>query len=155
MQTEIIISDTLSIPYSELKFTTSRSSGPGGQNVNKVNTRVTLWFDAVDSPSLSDHQKELIRTHLPMRINKEGILRVVSQKHRTQAANREEAIVRLVSLLRESLQEALPRKETKVPRAVKERRLEEKKHRSRIKESRSKINSLIVGKTKKGCFHYD
>ena len=141
MDSKIDITEKLTVPLSELKFTASRSSGPGGQNVNKVNTRVTLWFDVVNSPSLSDHQKELIRNRLPTRINKGGILRVVSQKHRTQASNREEAIVRFASLLRESLQEALPRKETKIPKATKERRLDEKKYRSRIKESRSNIIS--------------
>jgi len=138
MTNTINITEKLIIPLSELSFTASRSSGPGGQNVNKVNTRVTLWFDVTNSPSLSDHQKELIWTRLPTRINKEGILRVVSQKHRTQDSNRDEAVERFTSLLRESLQEALPRKETEVPKALKERRLGEKKHRSRIKESRSK-----------------
>lgn len=143
MNSQIKIVDRLAISISELKFTASRSSGPGGQNVNKVNTRVTLWFDVVNSPSLLDHQKELIRNSLPTRINKEGILRVVSQKHRTQATNREEAVERFTSLLQESLQEALPRMETKIPKALKERRLDEKKHRSRIKVSRSKINPSI------------
>ena len=131
----------LSIPLSELKFTFSRSSGPGGQNVNKVNTRVTLWFDVVNSPSLSERQKQLIRNHLPTRINKDGILRVVSQKHRNQALNRDEAVKRFALLLSESLQEVLTRKETKVPMAAKERRLDEKKHRSRIKQNRSKFIS--------------
>ncbi len=85
-------------------------SGPGGQNVNKVNTRMTLGFYVANLPSLSDHQKELIRNRLPTRINREGVLRVVSQKHRTQALNRDATIERFVSLLRESLQEALLRK---------------------------------------------
>ena len=142
MNSQIKIVDRLAISISELKFTASRSSGPGGQNVNKVNTRVTLWFDVVNSPSLLDHQKELIRNSLPTRINKEGILRVVSQKHRTQASNREEAIERFASLLRESLQEALPRKETEVPKAAKERRLVEKKHRGQIKGKRSEPITL-------------
>jgi ribosome-associated protein len=141
MDSPFKISEQLSISLNELKFTASRSSGPGGQNVNKVNTRVTLWFDVVNSLSLSDHQKELIGNRLPTRINKVGVLRVVSQKHRTQAANREEAVERFASLLRESLEEALSRKDTKVPKTVKERRLDNKKHRSRIIESRSKILS--------------
>jgi ribosome-associated protein len=90
-------------------------------------------------PSLSGHQKELIWNPLPTRINKKGIFRVVSQKHRTQASSRDEAVEPFTSLLRESLQEALPRRETKAPKAVKERRLDDKKHQSCIKESRSKI----------------
>lgn len=141
MITEIKITNQPSIPLSELRFTFSRSSGPGGQNVNKVNTRVTLWFDVANSPNLTDHQKELIRNRLPMRINKEGVLRVVSQKHRTQASNRDEVVERFVSLLGESLQEPLPRKKTTISKTAKERRLDEKKYRSRIKESRSKILS--------------
>ena len=107
--------------------------------MNKVNTRMTLWFDVINSPNLSDHQKELIRNRLPTRINKEGVLRVVSQKHRSQAFNRDEAVKRFTSLLRESLQEELPRKKAIISKAAKKRRLDEKKHRSRIKESRLKI----------------
>lgn len=139
MKSPIRITDRLSVCFRELRFTSSRSSGPGGQNVNKVNTRVTLWFDVANSPSLTDHQKELIRNRLPTRINKEGVLRVVSQKHRTQASNRDEAVKRFASLLGESLQEALPRRKRSVPMAARERRIDEKKHRSRIKERRSKI----------------
>ena len=141
MASSVKIYDQLLIPLSELRFTFSRSSGPGGQNVNKVNTRVTLWFDVVNSPNLTDHQKELIRNHMPTRINKDGVLRVVSQKHRSQASNRDEAVERFVSLLGESLQEALPRKKTTISKTAKERRLNEKKYRSRIKERRSKILS--------------
>jgi len=141
MTSQIKISDNLSIPLNELKFSYSRSSGPGGQNVNKVNTRVTLWFDVANSPSLSDDQKELIRNHWPTRINKEGVLRVVSQKHRTQASNRDEAVKRFASLLGESLTEALPRRKRSVPMAARKRRLDEKKHRSRIKASRSNVIS--------------
>ena len=140
-KTTIKITDSLTIPGSELWFTASRSSGPGGQNVNKVNTRVTLFFDVINSPGLSDRQKELIRNRLPTRINKEGVLRVVSQKHRTQAANLEEALNRIASLLRKSLHEVPPRKKRMVSRAAKRRRLDEKKYRSRIKKSRSKAIS--------------
>ncbi len=143
MVSKIKITNQLSIPLSELKFTAIRSSGPGGLNVNKVNTRVTLWFDVANSPSLSDWHKYLTLNHLPTRIKKEGVLRVVSQKHRSQASNRDVAIERFTSLLRGSLKEALPRKKTTIPRAVKKRRLDNKKHRSRMKENRFKINSLV------------
>ncbi|MFC1813658.1 alternative ribosome rescue aminoacyl-tRNA hydrolase ArfB [Thermodesulfobacteriota bacterium] len=138
MTPEIKITDQLSISFNELRFTASPSSGPGGQNVNKVNTRVTLWFDVANSPSLSELQKQLVQNHLPTRINKVGVLRVVSQKHRSQSLNRGTAIERFVSLLRESLLEVTPRKKTTVSEAAKQRRLAEKKHRSRIKQNRSK-----------------
>jgi len=109
--------------------------------VNKVNTRAILRFDVINSPSLSSRQKQLIRNHLATRINKEGILRVVSQKSRSQAANREAAIERFTLLLRESLQEVLPKKKTPIPRAARERRLEGKKHRSLLKEKRTRVVS--------------
>ena len=138
MSSPIKITDNLTIPTSELMFTACRSSGPGGQNVNKVNTRVTLWFDMDNSPSLSIRQKQMIQNHLPTRINKEGVLRVVSQKYRSQAQNRNTAIERFVSLLCESLKEELPRKKMTISYAARQRRLEEKKHRSLIKHDRSK-----------------
>ena len=142
MSSSVKITEKLSIPISELMFTACRSSGPGGQNVNKVNTRVTLWFDVVNSPSLSDQQKQMIHNHLPTRINKEGVLRVVSQKYRSQAQNRNTAIERFVSLLHEALKVELPRKKMTIPYAARQRRLEEKKHRSFIKHKRSKRISL-------------
>ena len=142
MSSSVKITENVSIPVSALMFTACRSSGPGGQNVNKVNTRVTLWFDVVDSPSLSIRQKEMIRNHLPTRINKEGVLRVVSQKYRSQAQNRNTTIERFVSLLHEALKEELPRKKMTVSYAARQRRLEEKKHRSLIKHDRSKRISL-------------
>jgi len=142
MSSSVKITENLSIPVSALMFTACRSSGPGGQNVNKVNTRVTLWFDVVNSPSLLTRQKEMIRNHLPTRINKEGVLRVVSQKYRSQAQNRNTTIERFVSLLHEALKEELPRKKMTVSYAARQRRLEEKKHRSLIKHDRSKRISL-------------
>ena len=140
MQSLIKISNQLSIPLKELRFTASRSSGPGGQNVNKVNTRVTLWFDVANSPSLSDGQKELIRSNLSTRINREGILRVVSQKHRTQASNRDEAIERFASLVGGSLRRVSPRRKTSISKAARERRLEEKRHRGALKKERSRVD---------------
>ena len=80
----------LSIPESEVRFTTSRSSGPGGQNVNKVETRVTLLFDVVNSPSLSEAQRQGLRDNLKTRITRAGVLRVVAQVHRGDGAHRAE-----------------------------------------------------------------
>jgi len=142
MSSSAKITEKLSIPANELMFTACRSSGPGGQNVNKVNTRVTLWFDVVNSPSLSARQKQMIQVNLPTRMNKEGVLRVVSQKYRSQAQNRNTTIERFVSLLHEALKEELPRKEMTVPYSARRRRLENKKHRSLIKHDRSKKISL-------------
>lgn len=131
------ILDDLDIPEAELSFTTSRSSGPGGQNVNKVNTRVTLLFDVDKSPSLSPQQRELLRLRLPGRINRDGVLRVVSQRHRTQSANRETAVRRFAGLLQEALVEAPERMPASLPDAAKEKRLEAKRRRSRVKRERA------------------
>ena len=131
------VTDQLTIPEEELSFTASLSSGPGGQNVNKVNTRVTLWFDVANSQSLSVSQKDRILSRLTTRVNKKGVLRVVSQKYRSQAANRETALERFVELLREALKEEKPREKRKVSRAAKQRRLDEKRRRGLIKRERS------------------
>ena len=133
----IRIDDETSIAEDELRFTASFSGGPGGQNVNKVNTRVTLWFDVVNSPSLSPEQKELVLRRLGNRIGKDGELRVISQQTRSQAANRELAVERFAELLRGALKQVPTRKKTRVSRAAKERRLEEKRRRSLSKVRRS------------------
>ena len=133
----IQITEKIGIPDQELVFTADRSSGPGGQNVNKVSTRVTLMFDLEHSPSLQPWQKQLIATRLSTRINKEGILRIVSQQTRSQAENRAAAIERFIELLKESLKKTPPRKKTKVPFAAKRKRLDEKKLQSRKKQQRS------------------
>jgi ribosome-associated protein len=128
------------IAEDELTFKISRSSGPGGQNVNKLNTRVTLFLDVAHSPNLSDPQKMRLRTALATRMDKHGVLRVVSQKHRTQEANRRAAVERLVELLAGALKPKPVRKKTKIPAGARERRLQEKKRRGLLKQQRSQRN---------------
>jgi len=134
----IIINEQISIPEDELVFTASHSSGPGGQNVNKVSSRITLWFDVVNSPSLSPEQKELIMHRLATRIGKNGVLRVTSQQTRSQIENKELAVERFIELLRDALKQVPIRKKTRVSKGAKLRRLEEKKQRGLIKSERSK-----------------
>ncbi|MCH2148400.1 MAG: aminoacyl-tRNA hydrolase [Phycisphaerales bacterium] len=130
------ISRSLRIHPSELRMQLSRSTGPGGQNVNKLETRVTLLFDVEGSSSLTDAQRQRIRVALRTRITKAGILRITSQRHRTQAANRQAATERFVALLREALTPIKTRRPTKPTRASKTRRLESKKQRGSIKKGR-------------------
>ena len=130
------ITRSLRIPERELRMQRSRSTGPGGQNVNKLETRVTLLFDVAGSTSLTEAQRERVFAVLRTRITKEGILRVTSQRHRTQGANREAATERFVTLLRDALRPVRTRKATKPTRASKTRRLDAKKQRGSIKKGR-------------------
>lgn len=135
--------ESIAIPENELTFTSSRSSGPGGQNVNKVSTKVTARFRVSTSAVLTDEQKEKILIRLAPRINRDGILQVTSQRHRTQAANRNDALKRLSELIAGALRDDPARKQTRVPQAVKKRRLEEKVRRSRVKRQRSLTDHLL------------
>ncbi|MCE5250140.1 aminoacyl-tRNA hydrolase [bacterium] len=135
----IEINKNIAIPDEELVFSASRSSGPGGQNVNKVSTRMTVRFNVIDSTVFTGEQKQRILERLATRANKEGVIRVASQRHRTQNANREEAAERLASLIREALKNKPVRRKTKKPLWVREQRLEVKKHRSLLKEQRKKM----------------
>jgi ribosome-associated protein len=131
------IADDLDVPDEELAFVTSRSGGPGGQNVNKLETRVTVRFDLARSPSLTDEQRTRIAERLATRVTKAGILQVTSQRHRTQGANREAALLRFAELLAGALREEAPRKPTRATRASRQRRLEEKKRQGRRKQERA------------------
>ena len=128
------------IPASELVFTFSRSSGKGGQHVNKVNSRVTLWFDLGASTSLTDEQKQLIRQRLAGRINKQGVLRLDADRRRSQGANREDALNRFAALLRAALHVDKARRKTRPSRGAKQRRLQQKKQRSQLKKQRGRKN---------------
>ena len=134
----IEITNDIFIREDELVFKASRSGGPGGQNINKVSTRVTLLFDVASCESFSDVQKQRILARLATRADKNGVMRVVSQKFRTQKANRKAAVERLGELLRQVLKTRPVRKKTKIPYAVKQRRLEEKRRRSLLKQQRTK-----------------
>lgn len=132
----IEISEVVSIPLAELSFRFSRSSGPGGQHVNKTETRVELLFDVANSPSLTDAQREQVMRRLANRIDSDGVLHVTSQATRSQKQNREVALERFRRLLQEALRPLKKRRPTKPPPAATERRLREKKRRSETKKRR-------------------
>ena len=134
----IQIRPDLQIPLRELRFTTSRSSGPGGQNVNKVESRVTLHFDLDRAASLSDSQRDRIRARLATRINSDDTLQLSSQEHRTQAANKEAVLRRFEELLREALKPVRRRIPTKKSKATVARRLAAKRRQSQQKSLRRK-----------------
>ena len=136
---EVRIIPSLSIPMTELHFRFSRSGGPGGQNVNKVNTKVTLLFTPAESSTLSLQQKECILNRLANRINQSGQLQIHASEHRTQQGNRNAAIDRFAALIRGALHTPKKRKKTVVSKKAKERRLKLKKNRSLLKRSRERV----------------
>ena len=120
----------------ELRFSFERCQGPGGQNVNKVNTRVTLHFNVANSTSLSKTQKTAVNHSLATRINQEGVLRIHSSKERTQLANRRAAVSRFVELMTTAFDRPKPRKPTAPPASADQKRLDAKSRRGAVKRDR-------------------
>lgn len=134
----IAIMTAVEIPESELEFIASRSGGPGGQNVNKVSSRVTLRFDLDRTTALTAEQRQRVREKLSSRISKEGVLQISSQRTRSQELNREDVVARFVELLRAALREEKARVKTKATRSSREERLKEKRIRTSVKQTRTK-----------------
>jgi ribosome-associated protein len=134
----ISLTKGIRISEDELAFKFTRSGGPGGQNVNKVNTKVTLLFDVANCRAFSDGQKKRILQRLASRADKDGVIRIVSQKYRTQKANRRIVVERLIQLLSQALRTKPVRRKTQAPHWAREQRLAQKKRRSGLKQQRAK-----------------
>lgn len=129
-----------SIIASEFLFKAVRSSGAGGQNVNKVSSKVVLTFDLINSKGITEEEKILFQTKIATKLTQEGILILTSEEDRSQLKNKEKVIKKCFKLLESALVVPKERKETKIPRSVKEKRLQEKKSTASIKENRKKPN---------------
>lgn len=141
-QETLQINEQLAIPISELTYRFSRSSGPGGQHVQKSATRVELLFDVVNSPSLTDTQRAKILDRLKGHIDTSGLLHLTAQSERSQLRNRDDVTARFQMLMRQALKRRKTRKPTKPSATSKEQRIRKKKHRSQVKKWRAEVRDV-------------
>ena len=139
-ETHLKINSRLSIPFAELHYRFTPSSGPGGQHANRSATRVELLFDIANSPSLSEAQRQRLMTALQPHIDSAGRLRMISQASRSQVQNRQEVTARFQHLLAQALVPRKKRKHTRVPHTERERRREKKRRQSEKKRLRKPIS---------------
>ncbi len=132
----IRITHHIAIDECEIEETFVRAAGPGGQNVNKLATAVQLRFDVRHSPSLPDDVRARLERLAGSRLTRDGVLVIAAQRHRTQARNREDALDRLIALIRQAAVAPVKRRPTRPTRASRERRIENKKRRAGIKHLR-------------------
>ena len=134
--TPIRITGSLAIDPEEIQESFVRAAGPGGQHVNTTSTAVQLRFDVRRSPSLPDDVRLRLERLAGRRLTRDGVLILVAQGQRSQLRNREEALARLVELIREATYKPAPRVKTKVSRAAKRRRVDDKKRHGAVKSLR-------------------
>ena len=139
MPDDVIISDEITIPASAIAFSAVRSSGPGGQNVNKVASAVQLRFDIASCDSLPADVRDRLLALRDRRITADGVIVIKSQEHRSQDRNRQVALDRLVELVRSALAKPKPRRKTRPTRRSVEKRLTDKRRRADIKKDRGPV----------------
>ena len=135
----MVVNNKIQIPRNELVFKASRSSGPGGQNVNKLSTKISAEVDITNCSFLTDEQKEIVLRKLAARLTKDNRLIVESQKFRSQKANRDFAVEKLTKIIENSLKKPKKRRPTKPTKTSVEKRLKSKKLKSLLKQRRRKI----------------
>jgi ribosome-associated protein len=138
----IRVTAKISLDEREIEESFVRASGPGGQNVNKLATAVQLRFDVRHSPSLPPDVRDRLERLAGSRLTRDGVLVIIAQRHRTQARNRDDALERLVDLIRQAAVAPVKRRPTRPTRASKERRIEGKKKRADVKRLRGKRPSF-------------
>ena len=134
----LVINDNVAIPLSELVYTASRSSGPGGQHVNTADTRIQVRWNVRDSAALGEADRGYLLKKLSSRLTETGELILACDTHRSQRRNREEVTERLARAVAEALVRPKPRRKSKPSRAAKEKRLQEKRRKSQTKKDRGK-----------------
>jgi len=135
----IYVTDSISLHENEIQLDFIRASGPGGQNINKVSSAVQLRFDAANSYALNEEIRDRLKQIAGHRMTADGILIIKAQRYRTQDRNREDAIERLVTLIRQAAEKPRQRRQTKPSRAAKQKRLTSKRHRGEIKRRRRSV----------------
>lgn len=138
MANDLHVKNGITIPEHEIEITTSRAGGPGGQHVNRTESRITIRWNVKNTKALNDEQKERVLKNLETRLTTEGDLIVSNKSTRSQTQNKENALAILAQLVSKALFVPKKRMATRIPKAAKEKRFQAKKHRGEIKKMRSK-----------------